>query len=319
MSNAKSLRVAYGESLVELGRKNPKLVVLDADLAHATMTSMFADVFPDRFFNYGIAEQNLMGAAAGFAHSGLIPFASTFALFGTGRAYEIIRNAIAYTSANVKIACSHSGISVGEDGGSHQSLEDIALMRVIPNMTVLVPCDPIEMQKAVFAAANINGPVYLRVARPVVSNVTSIDTPFEVGKAVTLKEGNQVALLSMGLMTERALQAAEQLEREGISTKVINIHTIKPFDATAVRMLANSVKGIVTCEEHSVIGGLYSAVSETLVGQVPQGFKVKPVAIMDIFGRSGKPEDLFSYYHLTAEDIAQKARKIVKEENYNEN
>ncbi|HKM08618.1 MAG TPA: transketolase family protein [Sphaerochaeta sp.] len=314
MSDAKSLRVAYGEALIELGAKESRVVVLDADLAHATMTSMFAEQYPQRFFNYGIAEQNLMGAAAGFAHSGLIPFASTFALFGAGRAYEIIRNAIAYNNTNVKIACSHSGISVGEDGGSHQSIEDIALMRVIPNMTVLVPCDPIEMRKAVFAAANIDGPVYLRVARPVVSNITSEDTPFEVGKAVVLKEGTDIAIISMGLMTERALQAAKLLEQDGISAKVVNIHTIKPFDKEAIKDIAKNVQGIITCEEHSVIGGLYSAVSETLVGNVPLGFSVEPVAIMDQFGRSGKPEDLFAFYHLTAQDIARKAQAIIKKE-----
>ncbi len=311
MSNAKSLRVAYGEALVELGKQNSQIVVLDADLAHATMTSMFAQAYPDRFFNYGIAEQNLMGSAAGFAHTQLIPFASTFALFGAGRAYEIIRNAIAYVNANVKIACSHSGISVGEDGGSHQSIEDIALMRVLPNMTVLVPCDPIEMKKAVVAASQIDGPVYLRVARPVVESITKEETPFEIGKAVTLKQGSDVAIISMGLMTERALKAAQMLALEGISAEVVNIHTIKPFDVETIRSLSKRFKGIVTCEEHSVIGGLYSAVAETLVGQTPEGFSVEPIAIMDQFGRSGKPEDLFAYYHLTAEDIAHKARIVV--------
>jgi len=312
MSDAKSLRVAYGEALVELGTKNSKVVVLDADLAHATMTSMFADRYPDRFFNYGIAEQNLMSAAAGFAHSGLIPFASTFALFGAGRAYEIIRNAIAYNNTNVKIACSHSGISVGEDGGSHQSIEDIGLMRLIPNMTVLVPCDPIEMKKAIAAAATINGPVYIRVARPVVSNITTEDTQFEIGKVVTLREGTDVALISTGLMTERALHAALMLEKEGISAKVVNVHSLKPFDVTTIRQIAKSVKGIVTAEEHSVIGGLASAVSESLVGTLPQGFGFEKVAITDTFGKSGKPEDLFSYFHLTAEDIANKARSIAR-------
>ena len=314
MSDAKSLRVAYGEALVELGAKDSRVVVLDADLAHATMTSMFADQYPDRFFNYGIAEQNLMGAAAGFAHSGLVPFASTFALFGAGRAYDIIRNAVAYNKTKVKIACSHSGVSVGDDGGSHQSIEDIALMRVIPNMTVLVPCDPIEMKKAVAAAAKIDGPVYLRVARPVVSNITKEDTPFEVGKALVLREGTDVAIISMGLMTERALKAAELLEKEGIRAKVVNIHTIKPFDGEAIRAIAQNVQGMITCEEHSVIGGLYSAVSEALVGKVPLGFKLEPVAIMDQFGRSGKPEDLFAYYHLTAENIVRKAQDILKKE-----
>ena len=310
MSDAKSLRVAYGEALVELGRSEKSVVVLDADLAHATMTQLFADAYPERFFNYGIAEQNLMGAAAGFAQAGLIPFVRTFALFGAGRAYEIIRNAIAYNNTNVKIACSHSGISVGEDGGSHQSFEDLALMRVVPNMTVLVPCDPIEMAKAVHAAVKIDGPVYLRVARPVVSNITSVETPFEVGKAVLLRDGNDVALVSTGLMSERALQASALLEAEGISAAVLHVHSIKPFDVEAVVTLANRVRGMVSCEEHSVIGGLYSCVSEALVGNVEKGYRLEPVALMDVFGRSGKPEDLFSFYHLTAQDIAKKARSI---------
>ena len=199
----KSLRVAYGEALVKLGQKNDKIVALDADLAHATMSATFAEAFPDRFFNAGIAECNMMGMAAGFAHTGYIPFASTFALFGTGRAYEIIRNSIAYTNTNVKFGLSHSGLSVGEDGGSHQSIEDVALMREMPNMTVFVPCDPTEMEKAVFAAAEIDGPVYIRVARPVCEDITTEDTPFIPGKANILKDGNDVCIITKNVKVQR--------------------------------------------------------------------------------------------------------------------
>ena len=196
----KSLRVAYGEALVKLGQKNDKVVALDADLAHATMSATFAEAFPDRFYNMGIAEANMMCAAAGFAHTGYIPFASTFALFGAGRAFEQIRNSIAYTNTNVKFGLSHSGLSVGEDGGSHQSIEDIALMREMPNMTILVPCDPAEMEKAVFAAAEINGPVYIRVARPVCEDITTEDTPFIPGKANIMKDVSDVCIISMGIL-----------------------------------------------------------------------------------------------------------------------
>jgi len=305
-----SLRVAYGEALANLGVENERVVVLDADLAHATMTSMFAEKFPQRFFNYGIAEQNLMCAAAGFAHTGLVPFVSTFALFGAGRAYEMIRNSIAYGNMNVKIACSHSGISVGEDGGSHQAIEDISLMRVIPNMTVLVPCDPLETKKAVKAAASIYGPVYIRVARPIVKNITNESTPFEIGKAVTLREGKDFAICATGLMTERALAAAEILQKHGIETKVINFHTLKPFDKDTIRKIAGEVKGIVSAEEHSVIGGLGSAIAESLVGHIPRNILFECVAIMDKFGKSGKPEELFTEFHLTASDIVENVLKM---------
>lgn len=256
MAEAKSLRVAYGEALVELGAKNDKVVVLDADLAHATMTSMFAEKYPNRFFNHGIAEANTMCAAAGFAHSGLIPFASTFALFGAGRAYEQIRNSISYVNANVKFGFSHSGLSVGEDGGSHQSIEDIALMRVQPNMTIFVPCDPIETKKAVFAAAEINGPVYIRVARPIVDVYTEDSTPFIPGKANIMRDGTDVCIISMGLMIPMALAAADMLAGEGISAAVVNMHTIKPLDTETVLSMANKCGAIVTAEEHSIIGGL---------------------------------------------------------------
>lgn len=302
----KSLRVAYGEALVKLGAKNEKVVALDADLAHATMSATFAAAYPDRFYNMGIAEANMMCAAAGFAHTGYIPFASTFALFGSGRAYEQIRNSICYTNANVKFAFSHSGLSVGEDGGSHQSIEDIALMREMPNMTVFVPCDPKETEKAVMAAAEIDGPVYIRVARPVCEDITEEDTPFIPGKANIMRDGNDVCIITAGLMVPIALKAAEELEKEGISAAVVNMHTIKPIDAEIILEMNKKCKGIVTAEEHSVIGGLGSAVAEVLAGNA--GAKFERVGIQDKFGKSGKPDQLFAVYGLTAENIVAKCK-----------
>lgn len=302
----KSLRVAYGEALVKLGAKNEKVVALDADLAHATMSATFAAAYPDRFYNMGIAEANMMCAAAGFAHTGYIPFASTFALFGSGRAYEQIRNSICYTNANVKFAFSHSGLSVGEDGGSHQSIEDIALMREVPNMTVFVPCDPKETEKAVMAAAEIDGPVYIRVARPVCEDITEEDTPFIPGKANIMRDGNDVCIITAGLMVPIALKAAEELEKEGISAAVVNMHTIKPIDAEIILEMNKKCKGIVTAEEHSVIGGLGSAVAEVLAGNA--GAKFERVGIQDKFGKSGKPDQLFAAYGLTAENIIEKCK-----------
>lgn len=302
----KSLRVAYGEALVKLGAKNEKVVALDADLAHATMSATFAAAYPDRFYNMGIAEANMMCAAAGFAHTGYIPFASTFALFGSGRAYEQIRNSICYTNANLKFAFSHSGLSVGEDGGSHQSIEDIALMREMPNMTVFVPCDPKETEKAVMAAAEIDGPVYIRVARPVCEDITEEDTPFIPGKANIMRDGNDVCIITAGLMVPIALKAAEELEKEGISAAVVNMHTIKPIDAEIILEMNKKCKGIVTAEEHSVIGGLGSAVAEVLAGNA--GAKFERVGIQDKFGKSGKPDQLFAAYGLTAENIIEKCK-----------
>jgi transketolase len=309
MPEAKSLRVAYGEALAELGAINDKVVVLDADLSHATMTSIFAAKYPERFFNFGLAEANMMCASAGIAHSGLIPFASTFALFGTGRAYEQIRNSIAYVNANVKFGLSHSGLSVGEDGGSHQSIEDIALMRVVPNMTIFVPCDSMETKKAVFAAAKIDGPVYIRVARPVVETFTTEDTPFVPGKANILREGGDVCIIATGLMVKEALKAADALASEGVSASVVNVHTIKPFDAECVLKMARKCGAVVTVEEHSVIGGLGSAVAETLAGN--SGAKFKRLGIQDKFGCSGKPADLFAEFGLTPNGIAAACRSLI--------
>ncbi len=310
MAESKSLRVAYGETLVELGAENDKIVVLDADLAHATMTNGFAAQYPERFFNFGIAEANMMCAAAGFAHSGLIPFCSTFALFGAGRAYEQIRNSISYVNANVKLALSHSGLCVGEDGGSHQSIEDIALMRVLPGMTIFVPCDPIETQKAVRAAVEINGPVYIRVARPVCDCVTEEDTPFIPGKANIMRDGSDVAILATGLMIPEALKAADLLADEGIKAAVVNFHTIKPLDADCVLKMAEQCGAVVTAEEHSIIGGLGSAVAEVLAGN--SSAKFARVGVNDKFGKSGKPADLFKAYGLTAENIAANCKKLIK-------
>ena len=310
MAESKSLRVAYGEALVELGAKNDKVVVMDADLAHATMTNMFQAKYPDRHFNFGIAEANMVCGAAGWATEGYVPFVSTFALFGAGRAYEQIRNSVAYDNLNVKFCLSHSGLCVGEDGGSHQSIEDIALMRVMPNMTIFVPCDAVEVRKAVRAAAAIEGPVYIRVARPVCECFTDESTPFVPGKANIMREGGDVAIIAMGLMVAEALKAADLLAAEGIRATVVNMHTVKPLDEDAVLSVAEKCGAVVTAEEHSVIGGLGSAVAEVLAGR--SGAKFARVGIEDRFGQSGTPAELFADYGLTAENIAENARRLVK-------
>ena len=310
MAESKSLRIAYGEALAELGAENDKIVVLDADLSNATMTNRFSAVYPDRCLEFGIAEANMACAAAGFAHEGLIPFISTFALFGAGRAYEQIRNSIAYVNANVKFGFSHSGLCVGEDGGSHQSIEDIALMRVMPNMTIFVPCDAVEERKAVRAAAAIEGPVYIRVARPVCECFTDESTPFVPGKANIMREGGDVAIIAMGLMVAEALKAADLLAAEGIRATVVNMHTVKPLDEDAVLSVAEKCGAVVTAEEHSVIGGLGSAVAEVLAGR--SGAKFARVGIEDRFGQSGTPAELFADFGLTAENSGENARRLVK-------
>lgn len=302
----KSLRKAYGEALVKLGEKNDKIVVLDADLSGATMTSTFKAAFPDRHFNCGIAEGNMMGIAAGMASTGLLPFVSTFAIFGAGRGFEQIRNSIAYPHQKVVFGLSHSGLSVGEDGGSHQSIEDVALMREIPGMTILAPCDATEMEKAVFAAAEIEGPVYIRSGRPDTDDITTSDTPFIPGKANVMKEGKDVSIIANGLMVTVALKAAKMLEAEGISAEVTNMHTVKPIDSDYILSAANKFKAIVTVEEHSIIGGLGSAVAEVLAGN--GSAKFARVGIMDKYGKSGKPAELFEEYGLTAENIVAQVK-----------
>ncbi len=311
MAEKQSTRIAYGKALAKLGACDEKVLVVDADLAHATMTSEFMKAFPDRFYNFGIAESNMMAAASGLAHCGYTVFASTFALFGAGRAYEQVRNAICYTNANVKLGLSHAGPSAGEDGGSHQAVEDIALMRVLPGMTVLVPCDAVEMEKAVFAAARASGPVFIRTGRLPTDICTNDATPFEIGKAVTLGEGEDVAVFACGVMVAQALLARETLAAEGIRAAVVNLHTIKPLDTALVLSMAGKCAAVVTAEEHSVIGGLGSAVAETLAGRLRCGFE--RVGIRDRFGQSGKPAALFEEYGLTARHIAEACRRTLAE------
>ena len=297
----KATREAYGEALVELGKINENVVVLDADLSGSTKTSVFKKAFPERHFNVGIAEADLIGTAAGFAACGKIAFASTFAMFAAGRAFEQIRNTVAYPKLNVKIAPTHAGISVGEDGGSHQSVEDIAIMRAIPGMVVLSPADATETKKMVFAAAEYEGPVYIRMGRLGVPVLFDDNYDFQIGIANTLRDGNDVTIAATGLMVAEALKAAEELEKEGISVRVINVGTIKPLDGETILKSAQETKFIVTAEEHSVIGGLGSAVSEFLSEVHPT--KVKKVGIYDKFGQSGTGEELLQKYELTAEKL----------------
>ena len=297
----KATREAYGEALVELGKINENVVVLDADLSGSTKTSVFKKVFPERHFNVGIAEADLIGTAAGFAACGKTAFASTFAMFAAGRAFEQIRNTVAYPKLNVKIAPTHAGISVGEDGGSHQSVEDIAIMRAIPGMVVLSPADATETKKMVFAAAEYEGPVYIRMGRLGVPVLFDDNYDFQIGIANTLRDGKDVTIAATGLMVAEALKAAEELEKEGISVRVINVGTIKPLDGETILKAAQETKFIVTAEEHSVIGGLGSAVSEFLSEVHPT--KVKKVGIYDKFGQSGTGEELLQKYELTAEKL----------------
>lgn len=301
MADKIATREAYGKALVELGEKNDKVVVLDADLAGATMTKYFKAAYPDRFYDMGIAEANMVDTAAGLSTMGLIPFCSTFAMFGAGRAYEQVRNSIAYPKFNVKLCMSHAGVSVGEDGGSHQAIEDIALMRVIPGMTVIVPADANEARKAVFALADFQGPAYLRLAR-LASPVFEDDQPFEIGKANVLRDGTDVAIFACGLMVNESLEAAKLLAADGIDAAVINIHTIKPIDRECVIHYAQRCSKVFTVEEHSTIGGLGDAVADVLMGVVNCGFH--KIGVPDQFGQSGKAADVLKEYGLTAPQIA---------------
>lgn len=308
MSEKIATREAYGKALVELGKQNDKVVVLDADLAGATMTKYFKAEFPDRFYDCGIAEANMVNISAGLSTMGLIPFCSTFAMFGAGRAYEQIRNSVAYPKFNVKICCSHAGVSVGEDGGSHQSIEDIALMRLVPGMTVVVPADAKEAEKAVYAVAEMQGPVYMRTAR-LATPVFEEDYPFEIGKANVLREGKDAAVFACGLMVNEALEAAKLLAAEGIEITVINMHTIKPLDSECVLKCAKECGNVITVEEHSVIGGLGDAVADVLMGNVC--CKFKKIGIYDQFGQSGKAADVLREYGLTADQIAVKIKETL--------
>lgn len=309
-NNKKSIRAAIGEELAELGKTNADLVVMDADLSGSTKTAVFAKEFPERFFNAGIAEQNMVTTAVGLSLTGKIPFVATFAVFGTGRTYDQIRNSVCYQNANVKIIGAHGGITVGEDGASHQALEDIALMRVLPNMTVIVPGDFEQARQAVDFAINHKGPVYIRSSRIDVPSVFDNKYKFSPDKAVILKEGTDVSVLVTGDILSEAYKAVLMLEKKGINAELINVPVVKPLDVETVINSAKKTKKVVTVEDHSIIGGLGSAVSECLSEKLPT--KVFRFGINDEFGQSGTPKELLSYYRLDSENIADRILEIVK-------
>ncbi len=303
-------RDAYGMALVELGKKYPNIVVLDADLSCSTKTALFAKNFPERFFNMGISEQDMMGTAAGLALTGKIPFASTFAIFATGRAWEQVRQTICYSNANVKIVATHGGITVGEDGATHQALEDVALMRVIPTMTVIVPADAYETVQCINTAVDYYGPMYIRLGRSKVPSVLPAEYKFHIGKAYIFNLGKDVNIIANGIMVAEALKAAEVLNKEGISTGVANFSSVKPLDEEALLHIAKNSKLIVTTEEHSVIGGLGSAVAEFVSENHP--VKVKRIGVNDTFGCSGTWKELIKFYGLTAENIINTVKNSLK-------
>lgn len=310
MSEIKKIatRDSYGNTLKELGAEYDNLIVLDADLAEATKTIKFKEAFPERFIDCGIAEGNMIGIAAGLASTGKVVFASSFAMFAAGRAFEQIRNSVGYTKLNVKIAATHGGISVGEDGASHQCNEDFALMRSIPGMVVISPSDDVEARAAVKAAYHYNGPCYLRFGRlavPVIND--NEDYKFEIGKGITLKEGNDVAIIATGLMVNEALEAAKELEKDGISARVINIHTLKPIDEEIIIKAAKETKFIVTCEEHNIIGGLSDAVCQVVCNNAPA--KVVRIGVNDEFGKSGPALELLKIYGLSKENIIETVKR----------
>lgn len=303
-------RESYGNALVELGQENPNVVVLDADLAAATKTGMFKKAFPERHIDCGIAECNMIGIAAGLAAAGMTPFASSFAMFAAGRAFEQVRNSVGYPHLNVKIGATHGGISVGEDGATHQCCEDIALMRTIPGMTVIVPSDDIEAKAAVKAAATMEGPVYMRFGRLAVPVINDEDYKFEIGKGNVLKEGTDVAIIANGLCVAESLEAAKKLEAEGINAQVINMATVKPLDTELVLKAAKETGKVVTVEEHSVIGGLGSAVCDVLSEQLPT--PVLKIGVNDVFGHSGPAVELIKEFGLDGDSIAAKVKEFVK-------
>lgn len=300
-------REAYGKTLAQLSR-NEKIVALDADLSKATKSGDFKKICPERFFNMGISEQDMMGTAAGLATCGKIPFASTFAMFAAGRAFEQIRNSIAYPKLNVKIAATHAGVTVGEDGGSHQAIEDIALMRSIPNMVILNPADAIETEAAILAAAEYEGPVYIRLGRAATPAIHTEGYQFNWGKGEVLRQGKDVVIFATGIMVAKALVAAKTLQKEDIEVMVVNLHTIKPIDRELIVEAAKTTNKVVTAEEHSVIGGLGSAVCEVLAPEYP--VKVAMVGVKDQFGCSGKPDALLEKYGLTEKDIIRAVKSL---------
>ena len=309
MADKMATRKAYGETLVELGAENPDLVVMDADLSKSTMTAEFGKKYPERFFNMGIAEQNLYGTAAGLALSGKVVCASTFAMFAAGRAFEIIRNSIGYTRANVKICATHSGITVGEDGASHQTFEDIALMRTIPGMTVINPSDGVSAGKLIRQAVAFNGPSYVRLGRAAVPVFYGEDSEITLGKGNLIRDGRDVTVIATGIMVSEAAAAAEKLAEDGIDVRVIDMHTIKPLDEEIIIKAAEETGAIVTAEEHSVIGGLGSAVAEVVVRNHP--VKMSMVGQKDTYGESGKPDELKKKYGMTSDDIIKAVKELI--------
>lgn len=309
MADKIATRDAYGKALLVLGAENPNVVVLDADLSKSTKTADFGKKYPERFFNMGIAESNLLGTAAGLAAAGKIPFASTFAIFAVGRAFEQIRNSIAYPKLNVKIAATHAGITVGEDGGSHQAIEDVAIMRAVPNMVVLVPADGEETRQVILAAAKYNGPVYIRMGRLAVPLLFGEDYNFEIGKANVLKEGTDVAIMANGVMVSMALEAAAELAIEGISVSVINVASVKPLDVETIVRVSKQTKAVVTAEEHNIIGGLGSAIAEVLGERMPT--PMVRVGLKDTFGESGRPEELLEKYGLTKVHLVKAVHEVL--------
>lgn len=307
----RATRESYGEVLAELGAENEKIIVFDADLSGSTKTSVFAKKFPDRFFNCGIAESNMMAIAAGAATTGMIPFASTFAMFAAGRAFEQVRNSIGYPHLNVKIGATHAGLSVGEDGASHQCNEDLATMRVIPGMTVLCPSDDVETKAAVRAAVALDGPVYIRLGRMAVPGIYDADNfEYEIGKGIKLRNGGGVTIIATGLMVSRALEAADMLAEEGIDARVLDFHTIKPIDRDMIVEAAKQTGAIVTAEEHSIIGGLGAAVSEVIAEVQP--VPVLKVGVNDTFGESGAGKEILEKYGLTANHIVKRCKEAIK-------
>ena len=302
-------REAYGKALSQLTKENKNIIVLDADLSKSTKTCDVKASSPESFYNMGIAEANMVGVAAGLASTGKIVFASSFAMFLAGRAFEQIRNSVAYTNLNVKLCATHSGISVGEDGASHQAIEDLALMRSIPNMKVFSPCDEKETEEIIKYVANCDGPCYVRLGRLAVDSVNSSNYKFEFGKGVTLREGNDCTIITTGSMVQVSLEAQQKLKAEGINVRVINLHTIKPIDTEIILKAAKETGKIVTVEEHNVVGGLGSAVSEVICENHPS--LVKKIGINDIFGQSGKPEELFKEYGLTSDKIVETVKSII--------
>lgn len=309
MADKMATRQAYGKALIKLGEKYPDLVVMDADLSKSTQTAEFGKRYPERFFNMGIAEQNLYASAAGIALSGKIVCASTFAMFAAGRAFEIIRNSIGYTKANVKICATHAGITVGEDGASHQTFEDIALMRTIPGMTVINPSDAVSAEKLLQQAIDMTGPCYVRLGRAAVPVFYDENDDITLGKGNVVKDGKDVAVIATGIMVNEAVEAAKVLEKEGINVRVIDLHTIKPLDEEIIIKAAEETKAIVTAEEHSVIGGLGSAVAETVVKKWP--VKMAMVGQHDTYGESGKPEELKKKYGMTSDDIVTAVKNVL--------